>query len=317
MENCRFINAMAAESGNAPLALAAGAGADISEIKGKAPARSTMLNELVHIRQILKFAEGKGWIPFVPNLDTPYLTQTKRGRRAWFSPEEYEILRKATRERITKGERPGWKSHYEEMHYYVLFQANTGLRPDESANLEIRDVIVVEDYATRKTILEIDVRGKIGTGYAKSMPGAVYPFQCLVDMRRKELQAAFPLDTQKQVEDKLRTTKLFRPFKRDLFNKILKDTGLRLDRDGQRRTAYSLRHTYISMRLMEGANIYQIANNCRTSVQMIEEHYAAHIKDRLDTSTINVMRPQARRKASAKKGVKQDKTKQTHQKSEY
>lgn len=45
------------------------------------------------------------------------------------------------------------------------------------------------------------------------------------------------------------------------------------------------------MRLMEGANIHQIANNCRTSVQMIEQFYAAHIKDRLDASAINVQRP--------------------------
>ena len=41
------------------------------------------------------------------------------------------------------------------------------------------------------------------------------------------------------------------------------------------------------MRLMEGADIYQIAKNCRTSVQMIEKHYAAHIKNTLDASSIN------------------------------
>ena len=39
---------------------------------------------------------------------------------------------------------------------------------------------------------------------------------------------------------------------------------------------YSLRHTYISLRLMEGANIYQIANNCRTSVGMIEKLSGAY-----------------------------------------
>ena len=55
------------------------------------------------------------------------------------------------------------------------------------------------------------------------------------------------------------------------------------------------------MRLMEGADIYQIANNCRTSVQMIEQFYAAHIKDRLDTKSINVERPRAVREASKNK----------------
>jgi len=64
-----------------------------------------------------------------------------------------------------------------------------------------------------------------------------------------------------------------------------------VDRDGKPRTAYSLRHTYICLRLMEGADIYQIAKNCRTSVEMIEKFYAAHIKNTLDASAINVMRP--------------------------
>jgi len=57
---------------------------------------------------------------------------------------------------------------------------------------------------------------------------------------------------------------------------VLNELDLKIDRDGQRRTAYSLRHTYICFRLMEGADIYQIAKNCRTSVEMIEKHYASH-----------------------------------------
>jgi integrase len=78
-----------------------------------------------------------------------------------------------------------------------------------------------------------------------------------------------------------------------MFNALLDRGELKLDRDGNRRTAYSLRHTYICMRLMEGADIYQIAKNCRTSVEMIEKFYAAHIKNRLDASAINVRRPKS------------------------
>jgi hypothetical protein len=43
------------------------------------------------------------------------------------------------------------------------------------------------------------------------------------------------------------------------------------------------------MRLMEGANIYQIVN-CRTSVGMIENYYGVHIKNPLDAAAINVVR---------------------------
>lgn len=44
---------------------------------------------------------------------------------------------------------------------------------------------------------------------------------------------------------------------------------------------------------MEGADVYQIAKNCRTSVKMIEEFYASHIKNMVDASIINVRRSKA------------------------
>lgn len=81
---------------------------------------------------------------------------------------------------------------------------------------------------------------------------------------------------------------------RGLLNTILDELGMKFDREGNRRTAYSLRHTYICMRLMEGADIYQVAKNCRTSVEMIEKFYAAHIKNTLDAAAINVRKRKIR-----------------------
>jgi integrase len=293
---------------------------------GKPPARNTMLQEIVHIRQTLKWAEGMGWIPFVPNLAQPYMSQGKKGRRAWFSPEEYEKLFTATRRRIEEGKRPGFRRRYEDMHDFVLFMANTGLRPDEALRLELRDVAIEFDAATKETILLIDVRGKTGVGYCKSTARAVHPFNRLRQRRQLELELAAAekaelaalkwnayFSARRKLQEDLVSgarpfaqtldpkIRLFPRFDRSMFNKILGEEGLKYDRDGQLRTAYSLRHTYISMRLMEGANIHQIANNCRTSVKMIEEHYAFHIKDRLDASAINVVRPKAMRARKPKK----------------
>ena len=61
------------------------------------------------------------------------------------------------------------------MHDYVLFMANTGLRPDEAARLEFRDVIIVIRDAAVERILEIEVRGKRGVGLCKSMAGRGAP----------------------------------------------------------------------------------------------------------------------------------------------
>ena len=46
------------------------------------------------------------------------------------------------------------------------------------------------------------------------------------------------------------------------------------------------------MRLLQGADIYQVAKNCRTSVEMIEKFYAIHLKNTLDAGAINVRKPQ-------------------------
>jgi integrase len=241
---------------------------------GKPPARSTLHQEIIALRHVLKTAERHGWIQAIPNLSPPYRMSGKITHRAWFSPEEYKQLYEATRRRAKNPPNKRWKWTCEQMHDYVLFMANTGLRPDEAARLEYRDVSIVDDDATGETILEIEVRGKRGVGYCKSMQGAVVPFRRLVKRNTPE-----PTD------------RLFPRSQRELFNAILDEEGLRLDRDGNRRTAYSLRHTYICLRLMEGADIYQIAKNCRTSVEMIEKFYAAHIKNTLDAAAINVRKP--------------------------
>ena len=53
---------------------------------------------------------------------------------------------------------------------------------------------------------------------------------------------------------------------------------------------------------MEGADIYQIAKNCRTSVEMIEKYYASHIKNSLDAAAINVTDQETDRRRQQRAG---------------
>jgi integrase len=267
---------------------------------GKPPARNTIHQEIVALRQTLKTAVRHGWLDHLPDLAEPYGASGKISHRAWFSPEEYKQLYEATRKRAQHPKNPRYQWESEQLHDFVLFMANTGLRPDEAMRLEFRDVAIVEDEATSHRILEIEVRGKRGVGYCKSMPGAVLPFERLkkrnVARAAKAATAASKAQSDPKPVSKKRgepnpTDLLFPKYPRELFKTILKEEDLRFDREGRPRTAYSLRHTYICLRLMEGADIYQIAKNCRTSVEMIEKYYAAHIKNRLDAAAINIMRP--------------------------
>jgi integrase len=277
------------------------------EKRGKPPSRTSMHHETVAIRQILQTALRHGWLTALPDLSQPYKTSGKITHRAWFSAEEYQQLYEATRRRAKEplNNRHRWAC--EQLHDYVLFLANTGLRPDEATRLEFRDVTIVKDRDSKETILEIEVRGKRGIGWCKSTASAVLPFKRLRDRKRPEVISELDEDEtsteQKPVKRKPHmvlpgpTDRLF-PAKqhgRELLNTILDELKLKRDRDGNVRTAYSLRHTYICFRLMEGADIYQIAKNCRTSVEMIEKFYAAHIKTMLDATAINVRKGTIRR----------------------
>src|SRR3546814_17976230 len=96
---------------------------------------------------------------------------------------------------------------------------NTGLRPDESARLELRDVKIVKDESTGERILEIEVRGKRGVGFCKSMPGAILPFERV--RKRKQLKP---------------TDRIFGKSPRELMNTVLDELNLKFDRDGHIRS---------------------------------------------------------------------------------
>ena len=242
--------------------------------RGKTPSRNTIHQEIVLLSQILKMAMRRGWINALPDLSAPYAKSTKISHRAWFSPEEYRALYEETRRRARAAKKSGhfvWEAA--QLHDFVLFMTNTGLRPDEAWALQYRDVKIVFDESSQETILEIEVRGKRGVGYCKSTANAVRPFERLT--KRNDPQP---------------TDRLFPVTHKRMLNNILTKLELKVDREGQGRSAYSFRHTYICLRLMEGANIYQIAKNCRTSVEMIEKYYASHIKTSIDAAAVNVRR---------------------------
>lgn len=240
----------------------------------KRPSRSALHHETITLRHILRTANRHGALPQLPDISAPYKSSGKVSRRAWFAPDEYKQLYKATGDRAKNPLKERWRSACEDLHDYVLFMVNSGLRPDEARQVEVRDIGIVADGPKNERILHIAVRGKRGVGYCKTMPGAVLPFQRMV--KRHSLKP---------------TDKVFPKIQRELLNTILKEIDLKHDREGKPRTAYSLRHTYICFRLTEGADIYQVAKNCRTSVEMIEKFYASHIKDMIDASAVNTRKP--------------------------
>jgi hypothetical protein len=68
--------------------------------------------------------------------------------------------------------------------YAIITEGHRSPRWVEGHGIRLRlhrDVAIVKDDATGERILEIEVRGKRGVGYCKSMPSAVRPYERLLN----------------------------------------------------------------------------------------------------------------------------------------
>lgn len=262
--------------------------------KDKLPSRTTINHDIVTLRMVFKTAKRHAMIGAVPDMSEPYKKSKKVRPRPWFSPDEYKQLYEATRRRAENPPKADHKEDCEDLHDTVLFAANTGLRPDEIFRLQFRDVGIDTKDMDGKAILHIRVSdGKMGYGLCKSTPGAVEPFRRLLARRGgKPTDLVFPVNH------------------REMLNAVLIEEGLKKSRDGGSRSLYSLRHTYICLRLIEGAEAWAVAKNCRTSVEIIESHYASHIAALIDAQALNVRRsppkgpPRGGAKGKQNKGAK-------------
>ena len=56
-----------------------------------------------------------------------------------------------------------------------------------------------------------------------------------------------------------------------MFERLVRDAGLLTNSVGERRTLYSLRHTYATAELLAGTDIHTLAKPIGTSVRMLEQ----------------------------------------------
>lgn len=215
----------------------------------KPPARNTIHQEIVVIRQVLKTALRHRWITALPDLSEPYQMNGKVSHRAWFSPDEYRALYTLTQQWAKKPPVPRFAAEYKQLHDCILFMGNTGLRPDEVVRLEYRDVSVVDDDRSGETILEIECRGKRGYGPCKSTANAVPVFRRLQKRNQPE-----PTD------------RIFPVLQRRMFRTALKQLKLTHDREGRPRTFYFASHLNF-LRLLEEP-VAGGAQHCPTCLEL-------------------------------------------------
>ncbi len=231
--------------------------------------RGTLHQQKNAIRVVLNHAYKLGYIKELPIFKDEYTARRIDSPRPWFNSAEYSKLHNsilAHAKRLKKIDKLQYQ-HALELYDYVIFATSTGMRVGEMKNLKVCDVKIVKEQLTAKEILLIsNIKGKRGTGSCQSYYGAVAPFRRILE--RRDIK-----------EPNKCEQPLFLIHHRIMFNKILVKKKLKYSRTTppSKRDFVSLRATYICFRLLSGAPIYEIANNCRTSVAVIQESYARHL----------------------------------------
>ncbi|MDH2091245.1 tyrosine-type recombinase/integrase [Rhizobium pusense] len=263
---------------------------------------STIKGEMVIIRSLFQQAVRWGYSqPIV--IPAPQVRKRADNRRPGFTAEEYEKLLTAAIARISElqpkskliNARDGrsWTMKIPPKNImadrirlwcYIEIMAHSGMRPTEAKNLTWANIIgftETRDGPIKDKDVRLHVRGKGKHGTSVPLLGVIPALDMLWQLFESELERE-PNDDDAVFSDSSGLP--IGSFKKS-FNELLKATGLEYDYRGVRRTPYSLRHFYISEMLIKGTSIYDVALNTRTSLEMIEKHYAhvatEQIKDRL------------------------------------
>lgn len=255
--------------------------------------RATIHQRKNALRLVLNESYRQGWIKQIPVIKDVYDNEKVKVPRTWFNGTEYTRLHNAIRSHKRTLTKTRWKEDCDELYDYVIFVANSGLRVGEARNVRFCDVSVHEEDdgdVSRKYLMIRNIKGKRGTGDCRTMDGAVAAFERRVAARSIK-------------KPKESTEPLFKAYHRDMFNSVLAKTNLKMTKEQppRKRDLTVLRHTYISFRLLNGASIYDIATNCRTSPAMISEHYAKWISPQMMTG-LNRLNKKNVKAPSVKKG---------------
>lgn len=245
---------------------------------------TTVSQYLVVVRKVLTMAVSVGALDKLPEFPKIKVQTNSRGA---FTPSEYwRIIRTARDLKHTRHPdtdltlRKNYRLRTPEctmppdVAWVIGFMVNSFIRPSDLKSLKHRHVEVVRNDNTylRLTLPETKSHGRP----IVTLQPAVRIYQQLTKYYSERNMAGAD-------------NYLFLPHLRDRayahcvlafhFNWVLARTGLKLGAHGQERSLYSLRHSSITFRLLygQGIDLLTLARNARTSVDMINQHYASTV----------------------------------------
>lgn len=223
---------------------------------------ATIRFELSIFGAVMNFAIKKRYVPASQRFDER--PKLKIMRRDEFTLEEYRRLHTVGRKWIASADRPSSTWYRTVTYNMILIACNTGMRPSEMKNLRWRDISPAKDREGREIVV-LFVQGK-GKSRKLVAPKSVGDY----------LERIRAISKATEPQDRVFTITTGEPAKtlyKVLIADLLKEANLREGTQGVPRSTYCFRHTYATLRLQEGVDVYFLAEQMGTSVKMIEDHY--------------------------------------------
>jgi integrase len=260
--------------------------ADVAEFEawrntrlGRKPATSTLLTFAAAWTRVVDTAVQRGWI----SAHTPVPRMTVRGgvrakSRPAFRREEIERLREHMQTWAVSAP-ASVPERAREMRLllrdYVELLLFTGIRHGTEA-MRVQWRHWEWHRAEGKQYLRLWVSGKTGERWLIAKHEAVGVLERLRE--RDAACAGMSVDAVLSARLGLRVFRFSdgtQPYHFNAaFTRLLTSAGLLVDRDGERRTLYSLRHTYATQELAASTDIHTLARQMGTSVLMLERFYS-------------------------------------------
>jgi integrase len=236
-----------------------------AEKLGRELSKSTINKQNIVLRAIFEIARNKKYVSLD---DLPTLTVKKKGnevkRRSGFSLQEYALLRRflrdyheASRSFITKYKRRVLRE-------YVIFLLGTGLRPGiEPLTLRWKNIDV--NFKNRHVAVYVqDGKTKKRTCIARPIVKAALRRLGEITNQTQPDDLVFCMPDGSSMKDMS-----------SMVNRMLSDAGLRYDREGRRRSAYSFRHTYATFLIEYKRGRFEVMEKSMgNSVEMLSRFYS-------------------------------------------
>lgn len=240
----------------------------------------TLRRDFDVLRALLKYALRQEWIDKICAF--PKLTVTPRPG-GWFTQEELGRLLNLSHRWICQNDSISDEELRQRTYTdcYMKWLLYTGMRVDEALQVRFEDVAVQDPElleSLQDRCLFVQVKGgklsyRKGTTEMIGLGPGVLAFYRLqqITSNPKPNALLFPVNPRERVQ------------------KLFEKAEVLYDERGQRRTAKSFRHTYIMRSLLANVDVYVLAKNCRTSVQMIEQYYGSYITARMKQRELTKM----------------------------